>query len=99
MNDNSAGPFRECVEKFVRESEGSARVRCVISDVALYFTQSVASQLKLPRVGLRTGSLTSFLAFAEFLLHRRSPIDQGEHGWIWLFTLWVFAVIYGGSSN
>lgn len=79
MNDNSARPFRECVEKLMRESEGSARVRCVISDVTLYFTQSVASQLKLPRVGLRTGSATSFLAFAEFLLNRRSPIDQGEH--------------------
>lgn len=62
----------------MHEWEGTARIRCIISDVVLYFTLSVASQLKLPRLGLRTGSLTSFLAFAEFLLNRRSPIDQGE---------------------
>ncbi|OMO94358.1 hypothetical protein CCACVL1_06042 [Corchorus capsularis] len=43
-------------------------IACLISDAMLHFTQDVASELKLPRLVLRTGGASSFCVFNAFPL-------------------------------
>lgn len=41
-----------------------------LSDALCYFTQAVADSLQLPRIVLRTGGVSSFVAFTAFPLLR-----------------------------
>ncbi|KAK7828062.1 udp-glycosyltransferase 76f1 [Quercus suber] len=56
-------------------------ISCLISDAFFYFTQAVADSLRLPRVVLRTGGLSSFVVFVAFpLLRERGylPIQDSQ---------------------
>ncbi|TKY47493.1 UDP-glycosyltransferase 76F1 [Spatholobus suberectus] len=59
--------------------ESEEPVACLISDALCYFTQAVADSLRLPRIVLRTGGVSSFVAFAAFPLLREKgyiPIQE-----------------------
>ncbi|KAG9453230.1 hypothetical protein H6P81_006134 [Aristolochia fimbriata] len=69
LNVKCEKPFRDCLTRMIMSTNsGNEIVSCIISDLLMYFTQSVADELKLPRLALRAGSLTSFAAFAAFPL-------------------------------
>ncbi|KAL2333314.1 hypothetical protein Fmac_014527 [Flemingia macrophylla] len=67
LNVKCTTPFHDCVTKILSQEP----VACLISDAICYFTQDVADTLRLPRIVLRTGALSSFLAFAAFPLLRQ----------------------------
>ncbi|XP_076904767.1 UDP-glycosyltransferase 76B1-like [Bidens hawaiensis] len=62
LNKSCVDPFRECLAKLLAEP-GEERVACVITDAGFYFAQTVADELKLPRIALRTGSIGCTLAY------------------------------------
>ncbi|XP_058781866.1 UDP-glycosyltransferase 76B1-like [Vicia villosa] len=62
FNTRCVKPFKECLGKLL--SEGP--IACLISDPMCYFTHDVATSFKLPRLVLRTGGASSFVAYAAF---------------------------------
>uniref|UniRef100_A0A5B7B0C1 Putative UDP-glycosyltransferase 76C4 n=1 Tax=Davidia involucrata TaxID=16924 RepID=A0A5B7B0C1_DAVIN len=66
LNINCVAPFRDCMTRLLEEP-----IACLITDAIWHFTQAVADSLGLPRIVLRTSSLSSFLAFAAFPLLRK----------------------------
>lgn len=71
FNVKCVAPFKECLGKLVCDDACEERVACLISDAICYFTQGVADTFGLPRIVLRTGGLSSFVAFAAFPLFRQ----------------------------
>ncbi|KAK1359621.1 UDP-glycosyltransferase 76C2 [Heracleum sosnowskyi] len=57
LNKVCVDPFRDCVKRLLSNSD---RILCLVTDALLYFTQAVADGLKLPRIVLRTSSLSAF---------------------------------------
>ncbi|KAL2598121.1 hypothetical protein AAZV13_11G204300 [Glycine max] len=79
LNVKCLVPFKECVEKLLSDVSEEAVVSCFISDALCYFTQAVADNLQLPRIVLRTGGVSSFVAFAAFPILRQKgylPIQE-----------------------
>ncbi|MFS7958047.1 putative cytokinin 7-beta-glucosyltransferase [Helianthus anomalus] len=60
LNRSCADPFRDCLTKLLDEEP----VACLISDSMFYFTQTVADDLKLPRMVLRTSSIGCTVAYS-----------------------------------
>uniref|UniRef100_A0A5B7AW53 Putative UDP-glycosyltransferase 76C4 n=1 Tax=Davidia involucrata TaxID=16924 RepID=A0A5B7AW53_DAVIN len=72
LNANCVVPFREC---FLEEEP----IACLITDAIWYFTQAVADSVKLPRIVLRTSSVSSFLGFAAFpLLQQKGYLPKQD---------------------
>ncbi|KAK7828064.1 udp-glycosyltransferase 76f1 [Quercus suber] len=69
LNMKCTDPLRDCITKLLSDASEEP-ISCLISDALFYFTQAVADSLKLPRVVLRTGGLSSFVVFAAFPLLR-----------------------------
>ncbi|KAK9061113.1 hypothetical protein SSX86_018293 [Deinandra increscens subsp. villosa] len=67
LNESCVDPFRDCLAKLLLDDR--EMIACVISDVAFYFTQTVADELKLPRLALRTGSMGCVLAYDALPFH------------------------------
>ncbi|OVA10361.1 UDP-glucuronosyl/UDP-glucosyltransferase [Macleaya cordata] len=66
INVNCVDPFRDCLLRLL--SDDHDHIACIIADATMHFTQAVAESLQLPRIILRTSSITSFVAFAAFPL-------------------------------
>ncbi|KAA8539658.1 hypothetical protein F0562_026350 [Nyssa sinensis] len=67
QQSNALQPFEECLARLLSDVSDEP-ITCLISDAILHFTRAVADSLKLPRIVLRTGGVSSFLAFAAFPL-------------------------------
>ncbi|KAK7305819.1 hypothetical protein VNO77_43731 [Canavalia gladiata] len=81
LNINCAMPFKKCLEKLLSDSEKEEPIACLISDALCYFTQPIANSLQLPRIVLRTGGVSSFVAFAAFPFLRQKgyiPIQESK---------------------
>nr|AIE12485.1 UGT13 [Panax ginseng] len=66
LNNTCVDPFRDCMVRLLSEEP----ILCLITDAILEFTQAVADKLKVPRIVLRTGSLSSFHVFHSHPLLR-----------------------------
>lgn len=55
-------PFYHCLSQLCFND----RIVCLITDAIWYFTQAAADEFNLPRIVLRTSSVSSFLAFSAF---------------------------------
>ncbi|XP_075649189.1 UDP-glycosyltransferase 76B1-like [Castanea sativa] len=80
LNTKCVEPFRDCMVKLLSDVSEEP-ISCLISDAFFYFSQAVADSLKLPRVVLRTGGLSSFVVFVAFpLLRERGylPIQDSQ---------------------
>ncbi|KAL2525795.1 UDP-glycosyltransferase 76F1 [Abeliophyllum distichum] len=67
LNQNCIVPFQEALAQLLADKSGDP-IACLISDAILHFTSAVAKSFNLPRIVLRTGGVSSFLAFAAFPL-------------------------------
>ncbi|KAI3757881.1 hypothetical protein L6452_05425 [Arctium lappa] len=67
LNTSSLHPIRDCLARLMLEDAG---VSCLITDAQWFATQTVADDLKLPRIVHRTSNISSFLLFAAFPLLR-----------------------------
>ena len=63
LNINCVAPFRDCLSQLL-SNPSEEPIACLITDAVWHFTQAVANSLKLPRMVLRTSSVSSFLAVA-----------------------------------
>ena len=81
VNKDLVDPFRDCIKRLLSNSSAEDPIRCLISDATLYFTQAVADSLKLPRIVLRTSSLSLFHVFHAFplLLQKGNLSMEGAH--------------------
>ncbi|KAJ1422307.1 UDP-glucuronosyl/UDP-glucosyltransferase [Sesbania bispinosa] len=73
--------LKECLAMLLSQDQDHDPVACLISDAALYFTQAVCDELKLPRLVLRTGGGSSFFVFANFPLLREKgylPVQESR---------------------
>lgn len=62
LNKNCKVSFKQCLTKFIETQKEDENITCIISDELMFFSESVASDLNLPRIILRTTSATTFLA-------------------------------------
>ncbi|KAI3458626.1 hypothetical protein Pfo_015289 [Paulownia fortunei] len=69
INANCEEPFRKCLDQLFSK-DGNHQVKCLVTDANWYFAQSVADNLRLPRIVMRTSSVCSFLAFAALSVLR-----------------------------
>ncbi|XVF83812.1 hypothetical protein PTKIN_Ptkin16aG0523100 [Pterospermum kingtungense] len=58
LNSNCVSSFHDRLAKLISEEDPIA---CLVTDVLWHFTQAVADGLKLPRIVLRTSSVSAFL--------------------------------------
>ncbi|OIV95591.1 hypothetical protein TanjilG_23822 [Lupinus angustifolius] len=80
LNIGCVTPFKECLMKMLSDTSEEP-IACMISDAMCYFTQSVADSIKLPRIVLRTGGVSSFVAFSAFPFLREKaylPIQESK---------------------
>lgn len=80
LNITFVEPFRDCMVRLLSDAEEEP-IACLITDAIWSFTQAVSDPLKLPRIVLRTSSISSFLAFAAFpLLRDRGylPVQESQ---------------------
>ncbi|XP_010264016.1 PREDICTED: UDP-glycosyltransferase 76F1-like [Nelumbo nucifera] len=70
LNVSCVEPFRERLARLLSD-QSEEPIACLISDVIMHFTQSVADSLKLPRIVLRTSGVSAFRAFAAFPILRQ----------------------------
>lgn len=65
LNESCMEPFRDCLASLLAEGGGCAEetIVCLIADAVWSFPQAVADSCKLPRIVLKTTSISSFLAF------------------------------------
>nr|GEW79037.1 UDP-glycosyltransferase 76G1-like isoform X2 [Tanacetum cinerariifolium] len=59
LNRSCVDSFKECLSRLLDKEA----VACLITDAGFYFTQTVADELNLPRMALRTSSLALVLAY------------------------------------
>lgn len=55
-------PFQDCLTDLL--SKNSSDAACLITDAVWHFAQGVADELQIPRIVLRTSSVSSFIGFA-----------------------------------
>lgn len=65
LNVNCVEPLRDCLARLLSDVSEEP-VACLVADALWQFSRVVAENLKLPRLVLRTGGLSSFLVFAAF---------------------------------
>ncbi|KAI3427704.1 uncharacterized protein J3R85_009275 [Psidium guajava] len=70
MNVTCVGPFRDCLARLLSDASEDRIPCCLITDPVWHFTQAVADELRVPRMVLRTSSISSFLAFCALPLMR-----------------------------
>ncbi|KAE9594350.1 putative cytokinin 7-beta-glucosyltransferase [Lupinus albus] len=84
LNIGCVTPLHECLMKMLSDTSEDP-ISCLISDAMCYFTQSVADSIQLPRIVLRTGGVSSFVAFSAFPflrekgylpIHSESKLDE-----------------------
>ncbi|KAF5747935.1 UDP-glucose iridoid glucosyltransferase-like isoform X2 [Tripterygium wilfordii] len=80
LNLKCREPFRDCLARMMVRVDGSRdHVSCIIHDSAMYFSVSVADELEIPRIVLRTSSAATFYGFS--LLFKRKgclPIQEDQ---------------------
>ncbi|CBI31577.3 unnamed protein product, partial [Vitis vinifera] len=84
LNINCVAPFRDCLSQLL-SNPSEEPIACLITDAVWHFTQAVANSLKLPRMVLRTSSVSSFLAVAAMPYLQKSgylPIKVINHSLI-----------------
>nr|GEW49032.1 UDP-glycosyltransferase 76B1-like [Tanacetum cinerariifolium] len=59
LNRSCVNSFKECLSRLLDKEA----VACLITDAGFYFAQTVADELNLPRMALRTSSLALVLAY------------------------------------
>ncbi|KAL4576244.1 hypothetical protein LXL04_012335 [Taraxacum kok-saghyz] len=74
MNKTYIDPFRDCLVKLQEEEP----IACLISDALWHFTHKVADALHLPRIVLRTSSMSCVLVYAV-LSEKRDAINDEEN--------------------
>ncbi|KAF7131635.1 hypothetical protein RHSIM_Rhsim09G0169800 [Rhododendron simsii] len=62
LNSNCVAPFRDCLTGLLADGP----IACLITDAIWHFSQSVADGFGIPRIVLRTSSVSSFLVYAAF---------------------------------
>ncbi|XP_061343486.1 UDP-glycosyltransferase 76B1-like [Gastrolobium bilobum] len=80
LNVRCVTVFKECLGKLLSDISEEP-IGCLISDAMCYFTQGVANSFQLPRNVLRTGGVSSFVAFATFPFLREKgyiPIQDSK---------------------
>ncbi|KAL6327330.1 hypothetical protein AAG906_018783 [Vitis piasezkii] len=80
LNINCVAPFRDCLSQLL-SNPSEEPIACLITDAVWHFTQAVANSLKLPRMVLRTSSVSSFLAVAAMPYLQKSgylPIKDSQ---------------------
>ncbi|XP_030471362.1 UDP-glycosyltransferase 76B1-like [Syzygium oleosum] len=63
LNISCTVPFRDCLQKVLCD-DSEDPVACLITDGVWYFSQVVADELKIPRIVLRSTSISSISAFS-----------------------------------
>ncbi|KAF7132874.1 hypothetical protein RHSIM_Rhsim09G0169700 [Rhododendron simsii] len=66
LSSNCAAPFQDCLAGLLADGP----IACLITDAIWHFSQSVAEGFGIPRIVLRTGSVSSFLVYAALPMMR-----------------------------
>nr|XP_043631266.1 UDP-glycosyltransferase 76B1-like [Erigeron canadensis] len=80
LNKSCIDPFKACLCKLLAQvvEDDEPPVACLISDALWHFTQSVADSLNLPRIVLRTSSMSCIPAYATFVLGQQSYLKTSS---------------------
>ncbi|XWS53066.1 hypothetical protein CRYUN_Cryun11dG0125800 [Craigia yunnanensis] len=66
VNKNCLAPFQQCMNQILHERDSNDYVAGILYDTLSYFAQSVADDLSLPGISVRTSAAATMLAFAVF---------------------------------
>ncbi|GAB4860069.1 hypothetical protein Ancab_011546 [Ancistrocladus abbreviatus] len=62
FNNSCREPFQQSIQALMKEENGG--IICIIYDLLMYFAQSIADDLNLPSISLRTSAAITLFAFA-----------------------------------
>ncbi|XP_022752689.1 UDP-glucose iridoid glucosyltransferase-like isoform X2 [Durio zibethinus] len=66
LNKHCLAPFQQCMNQILHEKDSTDHVAGIIYDTLSYFAQSVADDLRLPGISVRTSAAATMLVFAVF---------------------------------
>ncbi|KAI8540026.1 hypothetical protein RHMOL_Rhmol09G0229200 [Rhododendron molle] len=76
LNSNCVASFRDALGGLLADGP----IACLITDAMWHFSQSVSDGFGIPRIVSRTGSVSSFLAFAAFpILREKGYLPKQEY--------------------
>ncbi|XP_038707648.1 UDP-glucose iridoid glucosyltransferase-like isoform X2 [Tripterygium wilfordii] len=62
LNFNCQTPFQECLVQLIEQQDQHGEISCVVYDELMYFSESVASHLRIPTIILRTTTAATFVS-------------------------------------
>ncbi|XVF46620.1 hypothetical protein PTKIN_Ptkin03bG0042500 [Pterospermum kingtungense] len=66
LNKNSAEPIKQCIQKILRQKDSLDPIAAILYDTGLYCAQTIADDLRLPGISVRTGPAATLLLFPVF---------------------------------
>ncbi|XVF46618.1 hypothetical protein PTKIN_Ptkin03bG0042300 [Pterospermum kingtungense] len=66
LNKNSAEPIKQCIQKILHQKDSLNHIAAILYDTALYCAQTIADDLRLPGISVRTNPAASLLLFPVF---------------------------------
>ncbi|KAL4576246.1 hypothetical protein LXL04_012337 [Taraxacum kok-saghyz] len=76
LNRSCVDPFTNCLTGLLADESNKGSIACLVTDAVFYFTQAVADTLKIPRMVLRTGSLSCTIAYGVLPIFSQSNKDR-----------------------
>ncbi|XVE59339.1 hypothetical protein DITRI_Ditri05aG0038200 [Diplodiscus trichospermus] len=67
LNKNCAEPIQQCMKKILHQKDSRYHIVGILYDTHMFCAQTMADDLGLPGIGLRTGSAATLLLFPSFL--------------------------------
>ncbi|XWS28760.1 hypothetical protein CRYUN_Cryun25bG0098900 [Craigia yunnanensis] len=66
LNKNCAAPFQECMKKILHQKDSHEHISCILYDSLMYCAQTVADDLMLPGISVRTSAAATLLLYPVF---------------------------------
>ncbi|XP_007016264.2 PREDICTED: UDP-glucose iridoid glucosyltransferase [Theobroma cacao] len=66
LNKNCAAPFQQCMKKILHQKDSHDHAAGILYDTLMYCAQTVADDLKLPGISVRTSAAATLLLYPAF---------------------------------
>ncbi|XWS74069.1 hypothetical protein CRYUN_Cryun02cG0183700 [Craigia yunnanensis] len=66
LNNNSAAPIQQCIKKILHQKDSRDHITGILYDTLMFCAQTIADDLRLPGINVRTGSAATLLLYPVF---------------------------------
>ena len=74
LNENCAASIQQCIKKILHQKDSPDHITGILYDTIMYCTQTVADDLRLPGINVRTDSAATLLLYPVLPQDRKSVV-------------------------